>query len=81
MNSDYLFFLGGLISPGLAGVKHLDEVLDPKFILSTHDEDKHAKGLVIKWAKVQWNQASSFKKIKELEPKILELTHYNPLQL
>jgi len=75
------FFLGGLISPGLAGVKHLDEVIDPRFILATHDEDKHAKGLVIKWAKVKWNQASSFKKIKELEPKILELTHYNPLQL
>ncbi|AZQ61140.1 MBL fold metallo-hydrolase [Flammeovirga pectinis] len=46
------FFLGGVVSPGIEGVKTLFDQIQPKVIVPTHDEDKHAKGLVTFFAKV-----------------------------
>ena len=45
-------FLGGVVSPGMEGVSHLMEKINPKYVVATHDEDKEAKGLVSKFAKV-----------------------------
>lgn len=47
-------FLGGTVSPGLSGVKKLINTFLPKHIIATHDEDKHAKGLIQKLAHIKF---------------------------
>ncbi|NLR90125.1 MULTISPECIES: MBL fold metallo-hydrolase [Flammeovirga] len=47
------FFLGGVVSPGIKGVEHLCETIQPKVVVPTHDEDKYAKGIVSKFAKIK----------------------------
>ncbi len=49
------FFLGGVVSPGMPAVKELIRQIRPKHIVATHDEDKHAKGLVHRLAKVTFS--------------------------
>lgn len=44
--------LGGLVSPGLNGLKTLVEEIQPTVVLRTHDEDKHASGLICKLANI-----------------------------
>lgn len=75
------FYLGGTVSPGIQGLQHLTEKLNPQFIVSTHDEDKHAKGLVIKMAKVRRILADDLHQYPIFQDKILELNHYQPQQL
>jgi len=48
------FFLGGMVNPGIAKAKELVQILNPKKLIATHDEDKHAVGLVKKIAKVSY---------------------------
>jgi L-ascorbate metabolism protein UlaG (beta-lactamase superfamily) len=74
--------LGGTVSPGLEGVNHLVEVLNPKRVLATHDEDKYAKGLVSRFARI----ARSPKKedlisLEWLKDRYLELTTYEPARI
>lgn len=71
------FFLGGTVAPGMAGVKELVEVLDPKYIVATHDEDKHAEGLVHKFAKI--TKAPDYETLNAmsfLKDKVLNITNY-----
>lgn len=75
------FYLGGTVSPGIEGLIHLTEKLSPKHIVSTHDEDKHAKGLVIKMAKVKRVMMSDLMKHEIFKNRILELNHYEPIVL
>lgn len=49
------FFLGGVVSPGIESVEKLCELIQPKVIVPTHDEDKHAEGIVSKFAKIEWS--------------------------
>jgi L-ascorbate metabolism protein UlaG (beta-lactamase superfamily) len=46
-------FLGGIVSPGLERVQALVECLDPKAVVATHDEDKFARGLVSRFARIK----------------------------
>jgi hypothetical protein len=76
------FFLGGTVSPGLNGVEHLCDVLKPKKVMAVHDEDKHAKGLVSKMAKI--TQPSSNEALRELpwlRDRYFELNHYQPIEI
>ncbi len=76
------FFLGGTVSPGLDGVEHLCEVLQPKKVMAVHDEDKHAKGLVPKLAKI--TRPSSAKALRELPwlgDRYLELNNYHRIEI
>ena len=76
------FFLGGVVSPGMDGVKHLCEVLDPKKVIATHDEDKHAKGLVSKFAKViRPSSPEALQKVPWLGDRYLELNHYQKIKI
>lgn len=75
------FYLGGTVAPGIEGLLHLNEKLSPQYIVATHDEDKHAKGLVTKMAKVKRIQISDLEQIGVFKNKIIELTNYNPLHL
>ena len=75
------FYLGGTVSPGIEGLQHLTENLHPQHIVATHDEDKHAKGLVIKMAKVKRIFSTDLSQYPIFKNKIVELNHYNPITL
>lgn len=76
------FFLGGVVSPGLEGVEHLCEVLNPKKVIATHDEDKHARGLVSKFAKIiRPSSKDSLLKFPWLSNRYEEITHYESTQI
>ncbi len=71
-----------MVSPGIDGVKHLCDVLDPKKVIATHDEDKHAKGLVSKFAKIiRPLSIEALQKIPWLSDRYLELNHYERIQI
>jgi L-ascorbate metabolism protein UlaG (beta-lactamase superfamily) len=75
-------FLGGVVSPGIDGVKHLCDVLHPKKVIATHDEDKHAKGLVSKFAKISRpSSTEALQKLPWLNNRYIELNHYQPIQI
>ncbi len=76
------FFLGGVVSPGLEGVEHLCEVLNPRKVIATHDEDKHAKGLVSKFAKIiRPSSKETLLKLPWLGERYQEITHYKLTQI
>lgn len=75
------FYLGGTVSPGLEGLMHLAEKLNPKYIVSTHDEDKHAEGLVSKMAKVKKIFSADLAAYPIFDQRILEINHYSPVAL
>ncbi|MCB0704026.1 MAG: MBL fold metallo-hydrolase [Saprospiraceae bacterium] len=55
--------MGGHVNPGLDHARWLEQVLNPRWIVNTHDEEKRAAGLVSKLAKVKYpdyEEASSF---------------------
>lgn len=76
------FFLGGVVSPGLDGVKHLCDKIDPKKVIAAHDEDKHAKGLVSKFAKIiHASSAEELKKLPWLSHRYQEIIDYNRIKV
>jgi L-ascorbate metabolism protein UlaG (beta-lactamase superfamily) len=75
-------FLGGVVAPGLEGVAKLCALLEPQNVVATHDEDKHAKGLVSKFAKITpAGPEEALKKLPFLESRLLHLTDYQPTLL
>ena len=48
------FFLGGAVNPGIENALSLVKALNPRKVVHTHDENKHAKGLVKKIAKLHY---------------------------
>ncbi len=76
------FFLGGTVSPGLEGVEHLCQVLKPKKVMAVHDEDKHAKGLVSKLARI--TRPASTRALHELPwlgDRYFELNDYQRIEI
>ncbi|MCP4438776.1 MAG: MBL fold metallo-hydrolase [Aureispira sp.] len=53
------FFLGGTVNPGKNAALELIEGLNPTKVVHTHDENKKAKGLVKKIAKVNYSSPES----------------------
>lgn len=75
-------FLGGVVAPGLEGVEKLCTLLNPKKVVATHDEDKHAKGLVSKFAKITpAGPEEELKKLPYLASRLIHLTDYQPTLL
>ena len=75
---DLPFFLGGRIAPGITAVKQLIRNHQPKKVTSTHDEDKHAKGLVPRFARVSVAPAHSELIQDELfKNRLLTISDYN----
>lgn len=69
--------LGGFVSPGMESLETLIEQIQPHHVVPTHDEDKHAKGLVSKFAKITW--APKTEEIKSnpiLAEKYLDIQDY-----
>lgn len=72
------FFLGGTVAPGLNAVKRLIKDHNPKRVTATHDEDKHAKGLVTKFARVTLPPPDSELLQDELfKDRLLTISDYN----
>lgn len=72
-------FLGGVVSPGLEGVEQLCQLLQPEKIVATHDEDKHAKGLVSKFAKITLaGSEHELAQLPWLNHRLVHLTDYHP---
>ncbi|MCB0477968.1 MAG: MBL fold metallo-hydrolase [Crocinitomicaceae bacterium] len=70
-------FLGGEVAPGIKSVEKLIHELDPKFVAATHDEDKHAKGIVSKFAKIDWSPNKDvLKENPIIGPKYLAFENY-----
>ncbi|WP_188167634.1 MBL fold metallo-hydrolase [Flammeovirga sp. EKP202] len=71
-------FLGGTVSPGLEGVKQLADEFNPICVVPTHDEDKHARGLVSKFAKIIKSMSKEdLRKLPWLEETYQPLNHYH----
>ncbi len=75
------FFLGSVVSPGITSLENLVCQLNPSHFVATHDEDKHAKGLVTKLAKVIRCNKKDLESKPMLYDKCLEINHYNPIEL
>jgi hypothetical protein len=75
------FFLGGTLAPGIKGLKELTQTFNPKHIVCTHDEDKHATGLVSKLAKITRISHAQLKKDELLKNRVLEINDYNAVNL
>ncbi len=72
-------FLGGVVSPGLEGVEQLCKLLQPQHVVATHDEDKNAKGLVSKFAKIKVADTEHvLSKLPWLADRIVHMTDYKP---
>ncbi len=70
------FFLGGKINPGKKQAEKLIEQLNPAFILSTHDENKPAKGISNKIAKRIYPQLTT-----DMPANYTYINHYQPVEL
>ena len=55
-------FLGGAVNPGKENALRLVEALNPEKIVHTHDENKHARGLVKRIAKVVYPDTEELKR-------------------
>ena len=74
--------LGGNVSLGIDSVRNLNEKLHPKYIVATHDEDKHATGLISNIAKI--TRAPSKETLQSSDyfgKNYLHLDHYNLVSL
>lgn len=71
--------LGGLVNPGLKNVKKLINQLNPDIVINTHDEKKIMKGLVAKFAKVEYPDLEKLKEDKTY--RFIEMSDYTPLIL
>lgn len=73
--------LGGLVSPGVEAAAELLQKSDSKKIVATHDENKIAKGMVSKFAKVEWAAGNRIQKETIFKDKFMHIQDYNPVTL
>jgi len=68
--------LGGKVNPGMENVEYLMNKLKPNNIINTHDEEKIARGLVSKLAKVTFPDYDNIPFAN-----FLRVDHYNELEI
>ncbi len=51
--------LGGKVNPGLPNARRLVEQLQPDYVVNTHDEQKHARGIIMKIARTNYPELSN----------------------
>ena len=73
--------LGGIVSPGLGPLRHLSETLRPAHIVQTHDEDKHASGIVNRFARITRFHETQLEQHPWLQAKLLSLSDYQPVNV
>ncbi|AEE49429.1 MBL fold metallo-hydrolase [Haliscomenobacter hydrossis] len=72
------FFLGGTVNLGMRAMQKLAKILQPKYIISTHDEQKHAKGLVPRIARTFYPSAAA---VQEKQENFVAVEGYGVVEL
>lgn len=72
-------FMGGKVNPGMDNVNQLFEALKPEKIINTHDEQKTAKGLVMKIAKTKYADLNQL--AQPLASKFLRIEGYEKVTI
>ncbi|MEQ9300022.1 MAG: MBL fold metallo-hydrolase [Cyclobacteriaceae bacterium] len=72
-------FMGGKVNPGMDNVNQLFHQLKPEHIINTHDEQKTAKGLVMKLAKTKYVDLDQL--AEPLSSKFLRIKAYEELTI
>lgn len=71
--------LGGIVAPGLEGLKTLIEATQPTHVVQTHDEAKHGTGLVPRFAKVDRFSPEMAESLPWLKHRFIHITDYSPV--
>lgn len=72
-------WLGGHVNPGMENVQYLCQLLHPHWLINTHDEEKIAKGLVSRFAEVEYADYDEIVASEQFP--FLASTHYKSIQL
>ncbi len=76
------FFLGGTVSPGMQAVRELIDRLKPEHIIATHDEDKHATGIVNRMAKITFAPSTEeLLKDSDFANRLITINNYHSLTI
>ena len=74
--------LGGAVSPGMEAVRELISDVSPQYVVATHDEDKHAQGLISRLAKITKAPAHHVLSADPLlKDRLLTIEDYQPITL
>ena len=73
-------FLGGTVSPGLEGLASLIGQTQPRRVIQTHDELKHARGIVPALARIVPFQPGRVDEHPWLRERYLPIHNYEPVQ-
>jgi L-ascorbate metabolism protein UlaG (beta-lactamase superfamily) len=71
--------LGGIVAPGIEGLRALMDVTQPRTVVQTHDEPKHGTGLVPMLAKVERFEPAMAESHPWLKPRFLDISDYTPV--
>jgi hypothetical protein len=71
------FWLGGTVNLGKSAAKKLAEKVRPKHLVYTHNEHKHAEGLVSKLAKPDWDESLKLSQVSVLIPELSKSLYLN----
>lgn len=71
--------LGGTVTPGLGGLKHLMGQVNPRAVIQTHDEAKHARGLVPTLARIEVFDADTVEDHAWLSERFVSINDYTPV--
>ena len=71
--------LGGTVTPGLVGLQRLMGQVNPRAVIQTHDEAKHARGLVPTLARIEVFDADTVEDHAWLSERFVSLNDYTPV--
>lgn len=75
------FFLGGSIAPGLKGLENMVKITGAVKFVSTHDEEKHASGIVPLLAKIGFKTKDKIRNIPFLAERFLDVEGYGKMEI
>jgi hypothetical protein len=71
--------LGGHVNPGLKNARQLVRQLRPQYVVNTHDEQKYARGLVMRLARTEYPDPETV--VFDEQTQLLRIDHYDPVAL
>ena len=75
-------FLGGAVSPGIDAVRDMIVATEPRYVVATHDEDKHAQGLISKLARITLPPSDDILRSEDLfRDRLLTIEDYQPVSI
>lgn len=71
--------LGGVVAPGLEGLRTLVDATDPRVVIQTHDELKHGTGLVPRIARIEHFVPAMAAEHPWLQSRFRDISDYTPV--